>query len=216
MTRTTRRIAPAALAVLAMLLAGLLAGGCSAGGGGDDDGGEAAQVEGSVFTESGSPTGVNFVRLVGGEVDRDLVEVSAAIGPTSPTASDLYSFAFDIELNNDICRYEPGSAEFGSALVPTAEQGSVVQVSQSGRRVVVGVTKTGPGPGNGVDSERPVVRMLFRVREPGTCRLTLRGSPFNPQNPATKPTALDSAGRVIQDVLFDVIPAEITGVADPT
>ncbi len=190
------------LATLALTLAPL---GCGGGGG---DGNEPI-VAG--FVASGTPAAPKLVRLAGRALDNDTVQVDVVLdGPTA--SSDIYSFAFDIELSDTtVARYISGSAQFGNALELLAGQGSSVLVSQQGNRVVVGVSKTGGGPGNGFGAEqRLVVRLLFAVTARGSTNLLFRGS-SDPGNPTADPAALDSQGQVIPEIVFDTAAAKIAG-----
>ncbi|MFQ5818294.1 MAG: hypothetical protein ACE5H2_10135, partial [Terriglobia bacterium] len=85
-------------------------------------------------------------------------------------------------------------------------------VSQSGNRVIVGVTKLGGGAGNGIGPLEPIiVSLTFQVLKVGTTNITIVGSPANPQNPTAAPAALDSTGVVISSVFFDTFAAQISG-----
>ncbi|RMF75862.1 MAG: hypothetical protein D6738_02775 [Acidobacteria bacterium] len=199
---------PARIALcLAALMLSLAPLGCGGGGGGGD--GPPPVVAG--FVASGTPASANLVRLAGRALDNDTVQVDVVLdGPTA--SSDIYSFAFDIELSNtSVARYVSGSAQFGNALELGPGQGSSVLVSQQGNRVVVGVSKTGGGPGNGFGAEqRIVVRMLFAVQAKGSTNLLFRGS-SDPGNPTPDPAALDSQGQVIPQIVFDSAAAKIAG-----
>ena len=134
--------------------------------------------------------------------------MSVAIeGPT--TSADLYSFAFDLLLGDpSVAQYVSGTVDFGSALTLEAGQSYSVLASQTGDRVVVGVSKTGGGTGNGVSvSEAVVVRLTFRVLKEGTTSIVLAGSPGE-----SGPLALDSGGATIGSVQFDTSPASISGI----
>lgn len=170
------------------------------GGGNDVVGSEIA----ASFTASGTDSTPGLVRLRGGSTAGDRVTVEVAIGgPTATT--DLYSFAFDLVLSDPtVAQYVNGTAVFGSALTIGTGQDRAVLVSQSGGRVVVGVSKTGggPGSGNGVAvTEAVIVSLNFQVLKRGTTRVTFGGSP--------NPAALDSTGAVIGSVGFD-------GFGDPS
>lgn len=203
MNTALTRLAP--LVLIALSFAILLA--CDSGGGG---GGGGSPVS-AAFAPSVTPAAANLVRLEGRATDSNTVVLDIVIdGPT--TSSDLYSFAFDIELSNtSVARYVSGSAEFGNALTLGAGQGSSVLASQSGNRVVVGVSKTGGGAGNGVPAgERTIVTLVFDVIGTGTTNLLFRGS-SDPGNPTGAPAALDSQGGVVASVFFDGDAARISG-----
>jgi hypothetical protein len=128
------------------------------------------------------------------------------------TSTDLYAFAFDIQLSDpSVIQFIAGSAMFGDVLETTGGQGEAIAVSQMGDRVIVGVSKTGQGAGNGIVlvEERLVVSMDFSVTT-GTTTLTFADSPNNPQNPTNSPTALDSALAAVGTINFDLLPATIS------
>lgn len=195
------KIALAALAAALVLVAG-----CDGGGGG---GGGAPPVS-AAFAASATSPAPNVVRITGRPTDANTVAIDVVIdGPT--TSSGLYAFAFDIELSNPaVARYVSGSADFGDALTLAAGQGESVLVSQSGNRVIVGVSKTGGGAGNGVTGTRIVVSLVFDVIGTGTTNLVFRGS-SDPGNPTAGPAALDAQGAVIGSVVFDADAARISG-----
>ncbi len=195
------------LAVFVMVL-GLLAVGC--GGGGSSGGG--VDPIAAFFQPSGSASSANRVRMTGSAANSTTATVNVVIGgPT--TSQDLYSFAFDIVISNtSVAEYVSGSASFGTALTLAGGQGSSVLASQVGNRVVVGVTKTGGGSGNGVGAgEKTVLSLNFRILAKGSSSLRFEGSPSNPQNPSAHPVALDSAGNVVGSVSFDSASAQVGG-----
>jgi hypothetical protein len=86
-----------------------------------------------------------------------------------------------------------------------------VEATQSGGRVIVGVTKLGGGPGNGVGAaEAGIVRLTFKVVNVGTSMISFSGS-ITSSNPTGQPVALDSGGAPIGSVIFDSSPATISG-----
>jgi hypothetical protein len=194
------------LLVLVMTMAG-----CTDGG--DISVGVVIGEHNAQFLATTTPADENAVRLRSTTVDGDLVTLEVAIGgPT--TSGDLYSFAFDLVLSDaSVATYVDGSAVFGDALTLSGGQGSTVLCSQSGDRIVVGVSKTGGGSGNDVAAgELAVVRLTLQVLDEGTTSITIEGSPGNPLNPGTDPVALDSAGAVVPSVRFDSAPALLLGV----
>jgi hypothetical protein len=183
----------------------------SCGGGGDE---VIQQPLHAMFIASGTPAAPNMVRLVGGNSAGNTVSVKVSVGgPT--TSSDIYSFAFDLILSDgSIARYVPGSGVFGPALQLDAAQGQggTVLVTQMGNRVVVGVSKTGGGAGNGIgNGEDVIVALTFEILKKGTTDLFFGGSPSNPMNPTADPSALDSAGMPIVSVSFDGARAQLIG-----
>ena len=168
----------------------------------------------AAFAASGTASAADRVRLGGNSTSGDMVTFEVAVaGPT--TSSDLYSLAFDLLLSDaTVAEYVDGAAVFGTALTLGSGQGQVLAVSQSGDRVVVGVSKTGggPGSGNGIGaSEEIVVSLTFRVLRAGATGVAIVGSPSNPQNPTAAPAALDSTGAVINTMVFDAASATISG-----
>lgn len=177
-------------------------------GGSDGDSGISAS-----FTPSGTAAAPDRVRLRQGSAAGDTVTLQVALsGPT--TSSDIYSFAFDLVLSDaSVARYVPGSATIGNALIPTGSQGTTLGVSQSGNRVVVGVSKTVGGAGNGVGAiEATVVSLVFELLRGGSTTVTFAGSPANPQNPTNDPAALDSNLAVIASIDFDAAAGTLTGL----
>ena len=102
---------PSVVAVLLFLAT--LATGCSSGGGADPAVLPAAHA--ASFAESGTTGAANVIRLSGSPAG-DLVNVEVLIG--GPTTSlDLYSFAFDLVLDDPgVAEYVSGSATSGAAL----------------------------------------------------------------------------------------------------
>ena len=160
------------------------------------------------FQSSSTPPAANRVYLVGGASSGDLVTVNVAIGGAT-TSTDLYSFAFDLVLGDPtVAQFVSGSADFGNALTLGAGQSYSVLASQSGDRVIVGVSKTGGGPGNGVSvSEAVVLDLTFRVLKAGTTSIGLAGPPGG-----SGPVALDSGGATIGSIQFDASSAWISGI----
>lgn len=202
----SRRRARRALPALALLL---LAAACSSSD--NNNGGGGAGVT-AAFTPSATAAAANLVRLRAGSAGSDMVTVEVALSGVT-TSADIYSFAFDLVLSDaTVASYVSGSAVVGGVLVPVGPQGTSVLVSQAGSRVVVGVSKTGGGAGNGVGAgEQVVVSLTFRVARVGSTNVTFAGSPSNPQNPTANPAALDSGGAVIGSISFDAVAATISG-----
>jgi hypothetical protein len=127
----------------------------------------------------------------------------------------MYSFAFDVKIGNPaVAKFVAGSAVAGNALVPTAGQ-SVQAIADLGTlpgggadnsTVVVGVSKLGGPPGNGIAGNSAViVELAFDAIKEGTSTLTIAGSP--------SPQALNSSGTPIASITFDAASASIKGVS---
>jgi len=191
---------PLAAALLATLI------GCSSGGGGAG----APLVAG--FTPGTPAAAGDLVRLRAASIVGDTVVLEVALGgPTSNT--DLYAFAFDLVLGDPaVAEFVTGSEQDGAVLVPGAGQGvNLLLVSQQGDRVVVGLSKSSGGAGDGVAAgEAVVLSLTFRVLAPGSTTLTFAGSPTNPLGPQGQPTALDSNLQAVAGIAFDAAAAEIT------
>ncbi len=210
-TTTCRVLGGYSLVGAALVLASGSFIGCSSG---SSDGALASPVT-AAFAPSTTVSAPNLARLRSSSVSGDTVTLELVI--SGQTASnDLYAFVFDLLLSDPAAaEYLPGTASFGTALVPGIEQGETVLVSQSNDRVVIGVSKTGggPGSGNGVGaSEEVIVRLSLRVLKPGATDILIVGSPDHPQNPTPDPAALDSLGAFVESVVFDEAPATITGI----
>src|SRR5258705_12250274 len=107
----------------------------------------------------------------------------------------MYAFAFDVKIGDtSIVQYVPGSAVLGNALVAGAGQGvqKIVGPDPSDpSHIVVGVTKTGGPPGNGISGASAVViELAFQALKPGVTTLALSGSAAAPSQP---PEVLDSS-----------------------
>jgi hypothetical protein len=193
------------LATTALLVALLPACGNSGGGGGTVPSGFTA-----AFAPSATARQADLVRFVGASVTGDVATVAVAIGgPT--TSTDLYAFAFDVVLSDfTVASYVAGSATVGDALTPGGGGVSTI-ATQNGNRVVVGVSKLGAAPGNGVTAnEATIVELSFRVLKAGTTTLSFGGS-ASAQNPTGVPAALDSSGNLVGSVTFDTAAATLTG-----
>jgi hypothetical protein len=197
-----------------LLVAGIAAFGCGGGGGGGGDSSSGMPGSGlnAAFAPSGTPRSADLVRLLGVAEDSNTVRIDVVIGGVT-TSNDIYGFAFDLVLSNpDVAEYIPNSADFGSALDLGSGQGSLVEASQQGDRVVVGVSKSGGGPGNGIGDEEPIiVSLYFEVQEAGTTDVDFAGSPTNPMQPSADPVAFDSSENVIPSIDFDAGSASISG-----
>ncbi len=154
------------------------------------------------FDGSGTPASANQVRLLSSASNGDVVTLEVALGgPTSST--DLYSFAFDLVLSDPtVAQYVSGSAHAGDALQVTGIQSQSALASQVGDRVVVGVSKLGGGPGNGIaGSESVLMTLSFRILRKDVTGISFGGTP----------TAIDSGGSRVGTVAFDSQPARLSG-----
>lgn len=159
------------------------------------------------FIESGTAPTPNLVRLTcrgAGEI----IAVDVALsGPT--TSSDIYSFAFSVDIGDPSIVAWVGGYGPGQVLTPIGDQNEPVTViALHDNHVVVAQTKlagvSGTGPGNGVGAvEAPIVTLLFRVLQAGTSSLAFAAYPSN------VPSAIDSAGSPIASIQFDAATARI-------
>ncbi len=161
------------------------------------------------FQASGTSATPNLVRLVGTDLGAGRVRLDVVIdGPTINT--DLYGFAFDLVLGDSSVARGPSSAVIGDALSTVGCQGSRAFANSSGDRIVVGVSKLGSCPGNGVSAgEFVIVSVTVLVLKTGLCSITLEGSPTSPQYPGNDPSAIDSTGSRIDTIVFDPAAASV-------
>ena len=179
-------------------------------GGGDDGGGSL----GASFTASGTAATPRLIKMVQHSKSGSHVSVDVVMyGPD--TTLDLYTFAFDVLIGDPtVARFVPTSEVVGNALVPFAGQ-SVEAIADLGTlsgggtdlsRVVVGVSKLGGGPGNGIaGASAVVVRLTFALQKAGSTTLTLGGIP--------SPQVLNSSGAPIGSITYDAAAATVTGVS---
>jgi hypothetical protein len=195
------------LVILALLAVPSIS--CGGGGGGGSVVNPSLTV---TFADSGIGSAPDLVRLTGSPSGEQVSIEVALAGPT--TSEGIYAFAFDVVIGDtSVLAYVVGSARFGSALTTTGCLGETVLAAQSGDRVVVGVSKLGACPGNGVPAgERAIVHMTFRVLKAGTSTLSLAGSPQAKTMPAGEPSAFDSDRVRIESIQFDAVPATVRGM----
>jgi hypothetical protein len=169
------------------------------------------------FTASVTPPNIlHRIKLVQKSASGARIVVQTVIyGPD--VTLDMYAFAFDVKIGDtSVVRYVPGSAVAGNALVPTAGQGVQVLAEadmSDPSHIVVGVTKTGGPPGNGIAGQSAdIVDLTFEVLKAGTSTLTLTGDTSVPSNP---PTVLDSSSppQPITGPTFDSSSASMTGIS---
>jgi hypothetical protein len=186
-----------------LLLLALFASGC---GGGEGGSSFVPDILTGRFVTSSTAAAPNLVRLTGAPGSGDLVAVDVVIGgPT--TSSDLYTFAFDMVIGDPtVLDFVDDSGVVGSVLsatgcagAPVVETGTDLSRSQ----IVVGVSKLGACPGDGVSGGEPsIVRLTFRVLKEGLSSLSISGSA----------TVLDSAGDPVNSIQFDTAAATIQGI----
>ncbi len=180
--------------------------------GGDDNASLSAQFTPSV-TQAGT---LHLIKLVPKTASGEFVVVQAVIyGPDM--GLDMYAFAFDVKIGDtSVVQYAAGSAAAGDALTLLAGQGVQVLAAPDGTdpsHIVVGVSKTGVPPGNGVSGASAViVELTFRVLRQGTTTLALTGSTAIPTQP---PTVLDSASppQPIAVITFDSANGTVTAIS---
>jgi hypothetical protein len=169
------------------------------------------------FTPSATPPGtLRLIKLVQKSASGAFVVVQAAVyGPD--VALDMYAFAFDVKIGDaSVVRYVPGTAVAGDALTLFAGQGAQTIVAPDGSdpsHIVVGVTKTGGPPGNGIaGASAVIVELTFEVLKAGTSTLALTGSAAVPTQP---PAVLDSSSppQPIAGFTFDAASASMTGIS---
>lgn len=166
------------------------------------------------FAASPTASAPNLVKLIQKSVSGTNVVVQVVLyGPT--TSTDLYSFAFDIGIADPtVAKFVTGSAVAGGALQATGGQ-TVTAIADLGTTggggvdnslVVVGVTKTGGGLGNGVaGASAVIVELTFQALKGGSTALTITGSP--------SPEALDHNGATIGTINFDAAAATMMGIS---
>jgi hypothetical protein len=189
------------LALAALIVGSFCAYGCG--------GGSSSSGLSGGFTASATATSPGLVKLVKKSSSGSHVVVSVVIDGPLP-AADLYSFAFDVVIGNTtIAQFVPTSETAGDALVPTGGQTvqAVADVDSSDTtHVVVGVTKTGGGSGNGIaGASAVIVNLTFAMQMSGTTSLTIASSPG--------PKALDSTGTAIGTVTFDSAGGTLHGTS---
>jgi hypothetical protein len=162
------------------------------------------------FQTSGTSPGPNQVRLTGTPIGSGKIRLDVIVGgPT--TSTDIYAFAFDLVLGDrTVANYVASSETFGPALSTSTCSGKSLLVSRSGDRIVIGLSKLGSCPGNGVPAgESVVLSLTLQVFKAGSCSIRFEGSPLNAQNPVTDPSAIDSTSKRIDTIAFDATPAVV-------
>jgi len=163
------------------------------------------------FTTSTTAPALHLVKLVPGSASGARVVVQAVIyGPD--TSLDMFAFAFDVKISDPtVLAYVANSAMAGDALVATAGQTISVIAGPDGSdptHIVVGVSKLGGPPGNGVaNASAVIVTMAFDVLKEGTSSLGIAATPT--------PSLLDSAQppQPIAGITFDAATGTVTGVS---
>jgi hypothetical protein len=161
------------------------------------------------FTPSTTASAPNLIKIVPkGSASNKLVVDVILYGPT--TSTDLNSFSFDVVIGDTaVLGPVPNSAMAGTALTVTA--GQTIQAlaapdSSDPSHIVVGVSKVGPGVGNGVaGSSAVVVELSFGFLKAGVSNLSIATSPA--------PVAIDHNGTVIGTISFDTAVGSASGVS---
>ena len=179
---------------VAATLSALTFPGCGGGGGGG------VSLSAS-FTESVSTLPPGFVKLRQKSASGGRVVIQAVIGGPETTL-DMFAFAFDVKIGDgSVAKFVAKSGVAGNALVATAGQtiqALVDTASGDPTDIVVGVSKLGGPPGNGIaGSSATVVEMAFDLLQAGTTTLTITA-------PAT---CVDSQSppQPIAEVTFDIL-----------
>ena len=179
-------------------------------------GGNDSKSLGAMFAPSATPAAVHGIKIIQKSISGARLVVQVVVyGPD--TTLDMYAFAFDVKIGDPtVVNFVPGTAVAGNALVPTVGQGVTAIASpdaSDASHIVVGVTKTGGPPGNGVaGASAVIVELTFDVLKEGVTTLALSGSAGSPSQP---PSVLDSAAppQAIAGFSFDAAAATVTGVS---
>lgn len=171
---------------------------------------------GAQFTASTTaPNTLHLIKLVQKSASGARVALQAVIyGPDATL--DMYAFAFDVKIGDPSVVKFVGPAVAGNALTLVAAQGvqAIANPDVSDpSHIVVGVSKTGGPPGNGIaDPIAIIVELTFEVLKAGTTTLALTGSTAIPSQP---PTVLDSSNppQPIAGFTFDDADATLTGLS---
>ena len=164
------------------------------------------------FTPSATAAAVDLIKLVPKTTSGGRVVVQAVIyGPDA--GQDMYSFAFDVKIGDPtVLKFVTNSAAAGNALTASAGQTITVQAGpdvSDTTHIVVGVTKVGGGPGNGVGGSlaNPViiVSLTFQVLKMGTSTLAIAAVPA--------PSVLDHNGAAIGAITFDTVTGSVTAIS---
>jgi hypothetical protein len=161
------------------------------------------------FTASATPVVADLIKLVPQAASGARVVVQAVIyGPT--TSLDMYSFAFDVKIGDPtVLKFVPNSAVAGNALTASATQTIQVEAGpdqSDSSHIVVGVTKIGGGPGNGVaGASSIIVSLAFDVIKQGTSTLAIAAAPV--------PSVLDQNGVAIGAITFDSVAGSVASIS---
>ena len=165
------------------------------------------------FAPSATATAVDLIKLVPKTTSGGRIVVQAVIyGPDA--GQDMYSFAFDVKIGDPtVLKFMTNSAVAGNALSASAGQTITVQAGpdvSDATHIVVGVTKVGGGPGNGVGGSLAspviIVSLTFQVLKQGTSTLAIAAGP-------TAPTVLDHNGAAINAITFDTADGSVTAIS---
>jgi len=179
----------ASMLTMAALILGLPA--CGGGGGGGGGGNPSVTAS---FATNDNATAGDLVRFGTPVCAGNMCTVPILIGAT--TDSDYYAFAFDLLLSDPtVARFVSGSDTVGGFFT-SGSPDSVV--TQTGDRVVVGVSKSGVVAGNGAAAEITVLSLDFELLKVGSTNVTFQGIPSSNfvqlgNCTPTGPTAIDDA-----------------------
>ena len=173
--------------------------------GGDDSASLSAQ-----FTASATPPGtVDLIKLVPQTASGGRVVIQAVIyGPD--TNLDMFAFAFDVKIGDPtVLQFVTGSGAAGDALTTSAGQTIQVEAAPAmsdPSHIVVGVSKFGVGPGNGVaGASAIIVSMAFDALRQGTSTLAIATTPA--------PGVVDSNLAPIGSITFDSASGSVTVIS---
>ena len=161
------------------------------------------------FTPSATAPALHLIKLVQKSHSGGRVVVQAVIyGPD--VSLDMFAFAFDVKIGDPtVLKFVAGSAVAGDALQAFAGQSITTVVGPAigdQSDIVVGVSKLGGPPGNGVaGASAVIVSMTFQVLKTGTSTLAIAATPT--------PSVIDSALAPIAGMTFDAATGSVTGIS---
>jgi hypothetical protein len=154
--------------VLLSLLTSTLA--CGGGGGAGGDGGVVTSNLTPSFVADPVDAGGGAVSMAEASVAGDLITVAIQVRD----ADDIYGAAFDITYDPSMATYDgwaPGTLLEQDGNVPNY----AVEAPQAGT-IVVGASRTGNVPGVEAGKGSTLVRLTFRVLQPGNSRISFRSA----------------------------------------
>jgi hypothetical protein len=165
------------------------------------------------FTQSATALAPRLVKIQQKTASGGRVVVDVVIGGPDMTL-DMFAFAFDVKIGDGtVAKFVAGSAVAGNALVASGGQTIQANAAPSGADptdIVVGVSKLGGPPGNGISGNvATVVELSFDMLKAGQTTLTITGSGANP------PTCLNSQSppQPIPSITFDPASGAFNGVS---